>query len=130
MKIFIRTFFKTLRVVLGPVLLLKEKLTQPHGLVRSQAAQKSVDMQCLDMALYQYKTCPFCMKVRKEMARLSLNITRVDAQPLGPARDELTLKGGLTKVPCLKTIDAAGKSLWLYDSEAIIAHLRGRFAGV
>ena len=130
MKIIIRTFFKTLRIVLGPVLLLKEKLTQPTGLVRSQTAQKSVDMQCLNLALYQYKTCPFCMKVRKEMARLSLNVTRVDAQGPGAARDELTSKGGMTKVPCLKITDAAGKSQWLYDSEAIVAYLRGRFAGV
>lgn len=128
MKIIIRTFFKTLRIVLGPVLLLKEKLTQPTGLVRSHAAQKSVDMQCLNLALYQYKTCPFCMKVRKEMARLSLNVSRVDAQPAGPARDELTLKGGLSKVPCLKITDATGKSQWLYDSEAIVAYLRKRFA--
>ena len=128
MKIIVRTFFKTLRIVLGPVLLLKEKLTRPRGVVRSQAVQKSVDMQCSNLALYQYKTCPFCMKVRKEMARLSLNIARVDAQAPGAAREELMLKGGQTKVPCLKINDAAGGSQWLYDSEAIVAYLRGRFA--
>ena len=129
MKIIIRTFFKTLRIVLGPVMLLREKLTRPRGIVRSQAAQKNTDMQCLGLVLYQYKTCPFCMKVRREMARLSLNITRVDAQAPGPAREELTQKGGQTKVPCLKINDAAGGSQWLYDSEAIVGYLRGRFSG-
>ena len=129
MKIIIRTFFKTLRIVLGPVMLLKEKLTQRKGIVRPQAAQQSVDLQCHSLALYQYKTCPFCIKVRQEISRLSLNIQRVDAQPPGANRDALTREGGQTKVPCLKITDAAGKSQWLYDSEKIVGYLRGRFAG-
>ena len=127
MKIIIRYFFKTLRIILGPVMLLREKLTRPKGIVRSEAAQQSADMQCQNLALYQYKTCPFCMKVRQEMTRLSLNIQRVDAQPPGADRDILTREGGQTKVPCLKITDASGKSQWLYDSEKIIGYLRGRF---
>jgi glutaredoxin len=129
MKIIIRTFFKTLRIILGQVMLLKEKLTQPKGIVRPKAAQQSADLQCESLALYQYKTCPFCMKVRREIGRLSLNIQRVDAQPPGADRDALTREGGATKVPCLKITDAAGKSKWLYDSEKIVGYLRGRFAG-
>ena len=130
MKIIIRSFFRTLRIVLGPTMLLKEKLTRPKGVVRLQTAQQIADLQCRDLALYQYKTCPFCMKVRQEMARLSLNIQRVDAQPQGADRDTLTREGGQTKVPCLKITDAAGKSLWLYDSDKIVGYLRGRFAQV
>jgi glutaredoxin len=129
MKILIRYFFRTVRILLGPVMLLKEKLTQPKGVVRLQAAQQSVDQQCQSLALYQYKTCPFCMKVRKEVARLSLNIQKIDAQPQGADRDALTRDGGQTKVPCLRITDAAGKSQWLYDSEKIVGYLRGRFAG-
>jgi glutaredoxin len=128
MKIIIRTFFKILRIILGPVMLLKEKLTRPQGIVRPAAAQHSADLQCQALTLYHYKTCPFCMKVRQEMARLSLNIQRIDAQPAGADRDELTREGGLTKVPCLKITDAAGKSQWLYDSDKIVSYLRGRFA--
>ena len=130
MKIIIRTFFKTLRIVLGPAMLLKEKLTQPKGIVRSQAAQQSADLQCQSLALYHYKTCPFCMKVRQEIGRLSLNIQRIDAQPPGADRDSLTREGGQTKVPCLKITDAAGNSQWMYDSEKIVGYLRGRFLGV
>ncbi|TAG32782.1 MAG: glutaredoxin [Polaromonas sp.] len=128
MKIIIRTFFKLLRLLLGPVVLLKEKLTRPQGIVRPQAAQQSADVQCQSLALYQYKTCPFCMKVRQEMARLSLNIQRIDAQPPGADRDTLTREGGHAKVPCLRITDTAGKSQWLYESDQIIAYLRGRFA--
>ena len=130
MKIFIRFFFKTLRVILGPVMLLKEAVTRPKGLVRPQAAQETVDQQCQSLVLYQYKTCPFCIKVRQEMRRLSLNIQRVDAQPEGRARAELLQGGGQTKVPCLKITDQAGSSQWLYDSDKIVAYLRGRFSAV
>jgi glutaredoxin len=130
MKTFIRFFFRTLRVVLGPVVLFKERLTQPKGLVRPQAAQHSVDQQCQSLVLYQYRTCPFCIKVRQEMRRLSLNIQRIDAQPEGPDRAALLQHGGHAKVPCLKITDQAGSSQWLYDSDKIVAYLRGRFSAV
>ena len=51
MKTVIRTFFRTLRVVLGPVMLLKERLTQPAGVQRAAAAQDAVDQQCQSLAL-------------------------------------------------------------------------------
>ena len=127
MKFFIRAFFKTLRVVLGPVMLLKENLTRPKGVVRVQAAQDKVNRQCKSLVLYQYKTCPFCIKVRQEISRLSLNIKRIDAQHEGTDRQELRQRGGQAKVPCLKITDKAGNSQWLYDSEKIVAYLRGRF---
>ena len=128
MKFLIRSFFKTLRIVLGPVMLLKERLTRPAGLVRARAVQDSVDQQCESLVLYHYKTCPFCMKVRQEIRRLSLPIQRIDAQPEGSNREALRQGGGLAKVPCLKITDAAGNSQWLYDSDKIVAYLRGRFA--
>ena len=128
MKFLIRSFFKTLRIVLGPVMLLKERLTQPAGLIRLQAAQEVVDKQCENLVLYHYKTCPFCMKVRQEMRRLSLPIQRLDAQAEGPNREALRQGGGLTKVPCLQITDATGSSQWLYDSDKIVAYLRGRFS--
>ncbi|MFI5447750.1 glutaredoxin family protein [Polaromonas sp. UC242_47] len=130
MKIFVRYFFKTLRLVLGPVLLLKETLTRPKGLDRAPAAQAKVDQQCQALVLYQYKTCPFCIKVRQEIRRLSLTIQRLDAQQEGPTRQALLQGGGQTKVPCLKITDDSGHSQWLYDSEKIVAYLRGRFVAV
>ena len=127
MKFLIRSFFRTLRVVLGPVMLLKERLTRPAGLVRALAAQDIIDKQCESLVLYHYKTCPFCMKVRQEMRRLSLPIQRIDAQPEGSDREALRQGGGLAKVPCLRITDDAGNSQWLYDSDKIVAYLRGRF---
>ena len=127
MKPIIRAFFKTLRLVLGPVMLLKERLTQPKGMQRDAAAQAVVDLQCQSMALYQFNTCPFCIKTRQEMRRLSLPIEKRDAQHNAANRDELQQGSGATKVPCLKITDANGHIQWLQDSTAIVAYLRARF---
>ena len=128
MKTVIRTFFRTLRVVLGPVMLLKERLTQPTGVQRAPAAQAVVDQQCQSLALYQFSTCPFCIKVRQEMRRLSLPIEKRDAQHHTANRDALLQGSGATKVPCLQITEANGQTRWLQDSTEIVAYLRKRFA--
>lgn len=130
MKIVVRWFFRTLRVVLGPFMLLWEWLTRPKGLVRAADAQAEVDRQCRDLVLYEFRTCPFCIKVRQEMRRLSLAIERRDAQHEGPYRDELVAGGGKAMVPCLKIVEANGTIRWLYESGAIIDTLRTRFGGI
>ena len=68
MKIIIRAFFKTLRVIIGPFMLLGEFIGRPKGVVRPPAVQSAVDQQCREMVLYQYKTCPFCIKKAKTAA--------------------------------------------------------------
>ena len=128
MKTIVRAFFRTLRTVLGPVMLLKERLTQPTGVVREPAAQASVDEQCQSLALYQFSTCPFCIKVRQEMRRLSLPIEKRDAQHHTANRNALVQGSGATKVPCLKITETHGQTRWLQDSDAIVAYLRERFA--
>ena len=109
-------------------MLLKEALTRPKGITRNVQAQAAVDSQCQSLTLFQFKTCPFCIKTRQEISRLSLNIQRVDAQHEGEGRRMLLAGGGQTKVPCLRITDSAGGSQWLYDSGNIIAYLQQRFA--
>ena len=127
MKPVIRAFFKTLRLVLGPVMLLKERLTQPKGVQRDAAAQAAVELECQSLALYQFSTCPFCIKVRQEMRRLSLPIEKRDAQHHAANREALLQGSGATKVPCLKITDVNGQTRWLQDSTAIVTYLRERF---
>jgi glutaredoxin len=127
MKWLFRTFFKTLRLILTPVLLLLERLSAPMGLVRAPEAQAEVDRQCGDLALYQFKSCPFCIKVRQEMRRLSLNIEKLDAQHDAGHREALLQGGGKPMVPCLRIRDEQGNSRWMYESGDIIEYLRGRF---
>lgn len=128
MKPIIRAFFRTLRVVLGPFMQVWEFLTRPKGVVRAPALQQAVNQQCQSMTLYQFTTCPFCIKVRQEMRRLSLPIERRDAQHNLVNRDDLLKGGGAYKVPCLKVTDAKGQSQWIYESGAIITYLKNQFS--
>ena len=128
MKTMIRAFFRTVRLVLGPVMLLKERLTQPAGVQRAPATQAAIDQQCQSLVLYQFSTCPFCIKVRQEMRRLSLPIEKRDAQHHTANRDALVQGSGATQVPCLKITETNGQTRWLQDSDAIVAYLRERFA--
>ncbi len=123
-----KIFFKGLRIALGPFLLLWELITRPQGLVRTSAQQVLVDASTRSLVLYQFKTCPFCMKVRQEMARLSLTIEKRDAQHDEKNRSALIAAVGKPKVPCLQITHDSGKVEWLLDSKAIMAYLQGRFA--
>jgi len=127
MRIIIRTFFRGLRLVLAPVVLIAEKLSTPKSIERTPEEQAEVDRACENLALYQFRTCPFCVKVRKEIARLGLPIEVRDAQ-LDPAhRQALAAGGGRIKVPCLKITRDDGSDEWLYESDAINAWLHKRF---
>ncbi len=128
MRTVIRLFFRTLRIILGPFMLLGEALSAPKGIVRSSEDQQAVDAALSGLALYQFRTCPFCIKVRQEMRRLSLQVEKRDAQREGEHRSALIAGGGEAKVPCLRIDEGAGKARWLYESDAIIAYLRERFA--
>ncbi|BBI74812.1 MULTISPECIES: glutaredoxin family protein [Halomonadaceae] len=127
MRILIRYFFRGVRVLLAPVMLISEKLSTPKAVERTPEEQAQVDAACQQLALYQFRTCPFCIKVRKEIARLGLNIELRDAQ-LDPAHKQALLEGGgKVKVPCLKITDDAGQATWLYESDEINRWLHQRF---
>lgn len=130
MRVFIRAFFRGLRLILTPVVLLSEKLSTPKAVERSAEAQAKVDAACEHLALYQFRACPFCVKVRKQMARLGLNIELRDAQ-LDPAhREALAQGGGRVKVPCLRITHDEGQEEWLYESDDINNWLERRFGSV
>ncbi len=127
MKTVIRLFFRGLRIVLGPLMLLWERLSRPAAVQRAPAQQQAVAQQCTQLALYQFKTCPFCINVRKAMHQLALPIEKRDAQHDGRHREALLQGLGSVKVPCLKITDAGGQVSWLSESGAIITYLRDRF---
>jgi len=124
MKWLIRAFFKTIRAVIGPLILLGDWLTTPRGIQRSDDDQQQIDALTANMTLYQFKTCPFCIKVRRAIKRQSLNITTLDAQHNNQHREQLLQGGGQIQVPCLKVIDDEGNTNWLYESNQIIGYLQ------
>lgn len=127
MRIIVRYFFRGLRVLLAPVMLVSEKLSTPRSVERSAEEQAEVDTACEALALYQFRSCPFCIKVRKEMARLGLKIELRDAQ-LDPDHKQALLEGGgKVKVPCLRIAHEDGREEWLYESDEINRWLHQRF---
>jgi glutaredoxin len=120
-----RLFFKLLRIALGPVMLAWEKLTTPKAVERSAAAQSRLDALTQGIVLYQYRTCPFCIKVRRTLAHLALNVERRDVQRDPTSRRELEQQGGQIKVPCLRTRNVDGREEWLYESDVIVRYLQG-----
>jgi glutaredoxin len=127
-KEMMKMFFRALRLVLNPFMLLWAKLSMPKGIVRAGDTQQKIDKECASLALYHFKTCPFCIKVRKEMARLSLPIELRDAQHDPAIRADLLQGGGKIQTPCLRITDAQGNVQWMYESDDIIRYLQQRFA--
>ena len=127
MKIVIRFFFRSLRRVLTPFMLIAEALTTPKAIVRTPTEQATLNSASEKLALYQFRACPFCIKVRKQMARLGLPVETRDAQHDKNHRTALEAGGGKIKVPCLLIQHDDGREEWLYESSAINEWLRERF---
>jgi glutaredoxin len=123
----IRLFFRTLRAILGPFLLLGNWLTRPKGVVRPAAEQQAVDARTRSLALYHFPTCPFCLKTRRVIRRLSLDIKLRNARSNEAHRAALIAGGGKPQVPCLLITDANGQQTWLYESDEINAWLNHEF---
>ena len=127
MKSIVRLFFKTLRALIGPLVLLGNRLTRPKGVVRPAADQQAIDRRTQQLALYHFPTCPFCLKTRRTMDRLSLKIELRNAQHDPVHRQALLLGGGKIQTPCLRIEDPAGSARWLYESADISAYLQREF---
>ena len=114
--------------LLGSLILLIDWLTTPKGIQRTADIQSAINEQTKAITLYQYKACPFCVKVRRSMKRQSLPIETRDPKRCVTAKEELLAGGGKLKVPCLKIEDGEGKVSWMYESKEIIGYLEQRFA--
>jgi len=123
MRIFFKYFFKLIHLIVGPLLLLWDWLTSPKGIQRPPHEQLEFDKKTRNLTLYQFRSCPFCIRVRRAIKRHSLTIETRDALRDTTSRKQLLEGGGKIKVPCLKIMDAQGDATWLYESAAIIQHL-------
>ena len=118
---------KAVREGLGRVIVFIDWATRPKPLARSADEQRAVDQATQAMSLYQFYACPFCVRTRRAIHRLNLNIEVRDAQNDPEHRQALSQEGGDLQVPCLR-IDEDEASTWLYESADIIAYLEKRFA--
>lgn len=115
------------RWILGRIILLLDWLTRPSPPQRPAEEQQALDRQTANLALYQFEACPFCVKTRRAIRRLGLNIALHDARNDATRRQELERNGGRIQVPCLRIQQDDGSVRWLYESTDIINYLQGRF---
>jgi len=116
---------KLIRKILGAIIIFIDAITRPKPLQRSEEDQRDVNRRSENLSLYQFHACPFCVKVRRTLHRLNLNVQLCDAKTEAIG-NELLEKGGKLKVPCLR-IEESGKVQWMYESKDIVAYLQNSF---
>lgn len=116
-----------IRKGMGSVLVFFDKAFVPKGLSRPDEYQKKVDLETKKLSLYQLEGCPFCIKVRRGLKRLNLNIELRDVQK-PQYREELVKQGGMYQVPCLRIEKDDGSVQWMYESSDIMLYLKERYS--
>jgi len=120
--------FKPVRWILGQIIIFIDWATRPKAKQRTAEAQAEVDKQTAGIALYHFQMCPFCVKTRRQIHRLGLNIENRDARNDPDWNQELISEGGKYQVPCLKISKADGSVEWMYESTDINDYLDKRFS--
>ncbi len=115
------------RWLLGQLIIFIDWLTRPRPMQRDGRAQAEVDEQTRSMALYQFRQCPFCVRTRRQIRRLGLNIETRDARNDPEWHRQLVEEGGKYQVPCLRISGKDGSVEWLYESVEINRYLQERF---
>jgi glutaredoxin len=119
--------FKPVRWLLAQIIIFIDRVTRPRPVQRSAENQQEVARQAQKMALYQFKMCPFCIRTRRQIHRLNLNIETRDARNDPMWNQELISQGGKYQVPCLKIVNDDGSVEWMYESGMINRYLEERF---
>jgi glutaredoxin len=114
---------KLIRFIVGRIILLLDFLTRPSPVIRTREDQDSVDAAVTGLSLYQFKACPFCVKVRRHLRRRSIKIELKDAKTDLAIKEELIKEGGKHKVPCLRIAEDNKEVQWLYSSDEICRFL-------
>ena len=104
---------KFIRWFLGRIILLFDYLTRPTPISRESSEQNKLDSITSKYSLYQFHACPFCVKVRRQIRKHSLNIEFRDAKNNIDHKKELVKEGGRHKVPCLRIDGTGSNTKWL-----------------
>lgn len=110
-----------------PTVIFLDWITRPA--IPDFSAQKRAELDAItaNMKIYQFRQCPFCVKTRRNIRRLGLNIETRDARNDPRWNSELINEGGKYQVPCLRLRKDDGSTEWMYGSNNIIEYLDKRF---
>ena len=114
---------RVIRWFLGRLILTFDFLTRPRPIFREKIEQDKLDAITSIYSMYQFHACPFCVKVRRQIRKYSLNIELRDAKNNMKYKKDLVKEGGEHKVPCLRIDHDGAKTEWLYGSDNIISYL-------
>lgn len=117
---------KALRNGLGYIIVFISWLTKPKQVKRSETDQAVANAKAKNLALYQLYACPFCVKTRRAIHRLNVDLELCDIKH-PQNREILEAQGGRVKVPCLR-IEEGDSVNWLYESKDIISYLDKQLA--
>lgn len=120
--------FRSIRWFLGQIIVFIDWITRPKKLAHTPERKAELDAATANMALYQFSLCPFCVKTRRKVRKLGLEIETRDARNDPKWNAELVNEGGKYQVPCLRIADENGDVQWLYESSDIDDYLETRFA--
>ncbi len=104
-----------------------ENLLVGEPIERPEAEQRVVDEETKRLSLYHFPMCPYCLRVRRMIKKLKLDIELRDINRLPEYRTELITHGGHSMVPCLRVEDHEGNVRWMYESSDINRYLIERF---
>ena len=116
-----------IQFVLGKGVILAEKIFAPKGIKRNPEAQQKADEITSKYVLYHFAECPFCLKVRRQIAALGLKIEMRDILRNKEYFQELMQGGGQDQAPCLRIEESSGEFRWMYESSEINSFLVAQF---
>ena len=125
--LFTKMILKLTRNALGLIIVLFDWLSRPKAVQRTQEQQTKAQDALKGHSLYQFFACPFCVKTRRAVHGLGVNLEARDINKQPQHRADLEAGGGRVKVPCLR-IEDNDEVRWLYQSNDIIAYLEQRVA--
>ena len=118
---------RIIRFITGKLLLFLNWLTLPKKGERSEENLKKIEKELSALSIYEFKACPFCVKVRRALQKINLPVELRDAKNNSEHRSALQSEGGKIQVPCLRIQTSDGADQWMYESSDIIKYLNERF---
>ncbi len=116
-----------LRNGIGLIVVGLDQLTRPKPIQRTADEQSKAQDAMKGLSLFQLNACPFCIKTRRALHRLNLDLDIKDIGRNKEFRQQLEAGGGRVQVPCL-LIENEDQKEWLYESDDIIRFLEQRIA--
>jgi len=120
-------FFRLIRWPLAQIIIFVDWLSRPKKPVYEPEKQAQLDQTTSSLKLYHFRQCPFCIKTRRAIHRLGLNIETRDARNDPKWNQQLIAEGGKYQVPCLRVEKDDGTVEWMYESNTINQYLDQRF---